>query len=151
MKAAFGMGCFWHSQKIFDNLKGVKKTFVGYMGGKIKNPNYILVCTGLTGHAETVFVEYNPKIISYNKLLEIFFKSHDYSQKNRQGFDIGSQYRGVIFYYNQSQKKIAQEKINELKKIKKVATELIKATEFYKAEEYHQHYIEKNGGKTCQI
>lgn len=144
MKAAFALGCFWRPQKIFDNIKGVKSTLVGYMGGKIKNPNYLMVCTGLTGHAETLLVEYNPKIISYPDLLEAFFNSHDYSQINGQGPDIGSQYRSIIFYYNDSQKNQAYEKIKELGKDKKVATKIIKAGEFYKAEEYHQKYYEKN-------
>jgi len=145
MKAAFALGCFWRPQKIFDNIKGVKKTIVGYMGGKTKNPNYFLVCTGLTCHAETVLIEYDPKIITYKKLLETFFNSHDYSQKNRQGLDIGSQYRSIIFYYNESQKMEALKKIDELSKNKKVATQLMKAGEFYKAEEHHQKYYEKKG------
>ena len=144
MKAAFAAGCFWGVQKSFDKLKGVSSTTVGYMGGKTKNPTYQNVCTGTTGHAETVLVEYNPKIIVYKDLLETFFNIHDPTTINRQGFDIGTQYRSVIFYFNEPQKKQAQtflkHKQEEYKN--KIATKIVKAGTFYKAEDYHQkHYL----------
>ena len=144
-KAAFGAGCFWHIQEEFDKLNGVIKTEVGYMGGNFKNPTYKDVCSDKTGHAEVVLVEYDEKKISFKDLLEVFWKMHTPTTKNRQGFDIGSQYRSVILYYTEKQKKEAIEsRNNKQKKYKnKIVTEIKKARKFYMAEEYHQHYLKK--------
>ena len=144
-KAAFGAGCFWHIQEEFDKLNGVIKTEVGYMGGNFKNPTYKDVCSDKTGHAEVVLVEYDEKKISFKDLLEVFWKMHTPTTKNRQGFDIGSQYRSVILYYTEKQKKEAIEsRNNKQKKYKnKIVTEIKKAGKFYMAEEYHQHYLKK--------
>lgn len=148
-KAAFAAGCFWGIQKAFDETKGVVNTTVGYMGGWKKNPSYVLVCTGMTGHAETVFVEFDPKKVSYEKLLELFWKIHDPTQMNRQGPDIGTQYRSAIFYYSKEQKDQAfKSKEKEQKKLgkNKIATEIVPASEFFKAEEYHQKYYKTHPG-----
>ena len=130
-KATFGAGCFWGIEDKFGNIKGVKSTRVGYMGGKLKNPSYEEVCTGRTGHIEVVEVTFNPKIISYEKLLETFWKIHNPTTKNRQGLDIGIQYKSIIFYHTEKQKAIAENK---------------KTSNFYKAEEYHQKYLKKHKG-----
>lgn len=150
-KAAFGAGCFWHVEQAFREVSGVVDTTVGFMGGHTKNPTYKEVCTDKTGHAETVLVEYDPEEVSYNELLDVFWKIHDPTQMNRQGPDIGSQYRSVIFYYNDGQKKEAQESLDkEQKKTEeKIVTEITSASEFYRAEEHHQRYLEKKGLKTC--
>ena len=154
-QATFGAGCFWGVQSAFEKLKGVKETTVGYMGGTTTNPTYEQVCSNTTGHAEVVIIKYDPKIISYHELLKTFFKIHDPTQKNRQGPDIGSQYRSVIFYYNEEQKTIAQNMIKELDSSgqykKEITTELTKASPFYKAEEYHQHYLKKNKSGACRL
>ena len=150
-KATFGAGCFWHIEEELKKLKGVISTSVGFMGGNFKNPSYKDVCTGETGHAEIVHLEYDPKIISYEKLLEVFWDIHDPTTLNRQGPDIGSQYRSVIFFHNEEQKNIANaSKINLEKSSKfknKIVTEIKPAQDFYKAEEYHQNYFEKQ--KRC--
>jgi|SRR3989338_7034801 len=154
-KAAFGAGCFWHVEEEFRKIYGVVKTSVGYMGGKKRNPTYEDVCTGKTGHAEVLQIEYNAKKVSYEKLLDVFWSLHNPTTLNRQGFDIGTQYRSAIFYHNEGQKKIAnksREKLQSSKyKNKKIITEIIPASEFYKAEEYHQRYLEKKGMKNCSL
>jgi peptide-methionine (S)-S-oxide reductase len=152
-KATFGAGCFWHVEEAFREIKGVSKTEVGYMGGAMKNPTYEDVCTDETGHAEVVQVEFDPKIVSYDKLLEAFWTIHDPTQKNRQGPDEGTQYRSAIFYHSEAQKKAAEKSLKEAqKKFKeKIATEITKAGTFYPAEEYHQKYLMKRGLKTCGI
>jgi peptide-methionine (S)-S-oxide reductase len=154
-KAAFGAGCFWGVEAAFQKIKGVKSTIVGYMGGNFKNPTYEDVCTDKTGHAEVVQIEFDPKLISYEELLEIFWKNHDPTELNRQGFDFGTQYRSVIFYYNEVQKKLAEESKNkkqvELKNNKIIVTEITPARDFYPAEEYHQKYLEKHGRMSCKI
>ena len=146
-KATFGAGCFWGVQSSFDKIDGVTKTTVGYMGGEIKNPSYEDVCTGETGYVEVVQLEFDPEIIKYDELLEIFWKIHDPTQKNGQGFDIGSQYKSTIFYHNEEQNNIAMKsKIqheNTNKYHRKIITEIKKASIFYPAEEYHQKYFEK--------
>ena len=146
-KASFGAGCFWGVEAAYQKIKGVVKTTVGYMGGTLKNPTYEQVCTGKTGHAETIQIIYNEEQISYYKLLEKFWEIHDPTQLNRQGLDLGTQYRSAIFYHNEKQKKIAEESRNkEQKKYnKKIVTEISPATEFYPAEEYHQKYLQKQG------
>jgi len=150
-KATFGAGCFWHVEDEFGKVKGVIKITVGYMGGTLKNPTYKDVCTDKTGHAEVCQIEYDPQKISYEKLLEIFWKIHNSTQLNRQGLDFGTQYRSVIFYHSEEQKKKAIEsKKKEQKKYKnEIVTEIRPAKEFYKAEEYHQKYLQKRNLKTC--
>ena len=149
MKATFGAGCFWCVEDIFRTTSGVKSTTVGYGGGHTKNPTYEEVCTDMTGHAELVQVEYDPNVLSYEKLLDVFWKAHDPTQLNRQGPDIGTKYRSVIFCHDLEQQKIAQEskqKLDDSGKLgKKITTEIKPAPEFYKAEEYHQKYYLKCG------
>lgn len=146
--ASFAAGCFWQVEEAFRHLKGVKETVVGYTGGHKDNPTYEKVCGGQTGHTEAVRVTYDPKEISYEKLLEIFWDSHDPTQLNRQGPDIGFQYRSAVFYHTPEQKKIAEE---SKKKIKGAVTEIVPAEKFWPAEEYHQQYLEKRGLATCGI
>ncbi|MFN4234826.1 MAG: peptide-methionine (S)-S-oxide reductase MsrA [Bacteroidia bacterium] len=146
--ATFGSGCFWCVEAIFQQLKGVEEVKSGYMGGKIKNPTYREVCSGLTGHAEVIQLKYNPSIISYKDLLEVFFQTHDPTTLNRQGADVGTQYRSVIFYHNENQKELAEKIKNELNAQKvfdnPIVTEISPATEFYIAEDYHQNYYNNN-------
>ena len=144
-KALFGAGCFWGIEEYFRKLKGVKKTCVGYSGGSLSNPNYKDVCTGKTEHAEVVLIEYDELLLSYFELLNHFWGCHDSTQTDGQGLDIGTQYRSVIFYYSDEQKKIAEDsKENFQKSINKlVATNINKAKEFFLAEDYHQCYIQK--------
>ncbi len=148
--ATFGAGCFWHVEAAFSEVKGVLSTAVGYMGGDMKNPSYEDVCSDETGHAEVVQVEYDPKKVSYSSVLDIFWKIHDPTTLNRQGPDEGTQYRSVIFYHDEQQKKEAEKsKLVMQKKLgEKVVTSIVKAGMFYKAEEYHQKYFRKHG-KTC--
>ncbi len=152
-KAAFGAGCFWGVEEAFSHIEGVLDTAVGFMGGTTKNPTYKEVCTGLTGHAEVVLITYDPQKVTYQQLLDIFWSIHDPTQYMRQGPDVGSQYRSVIFYYNSEQEKAAKESIDKLNSKgdlgKPVVTEVVPASEFYRAEEYHQKYLEKRGKKTC--
>jgi len=149
MKATFAAGCFWHVEDLFRKTKGVKSTQVGYTGGKLTNPTYEEVCTDKTGHAEAVQVEYDPNEISYDKLLKIFWENHDPTTLNRQGPDIGSQYRSAVFYHDESQKQEAEKSKEELEKSgryqRPIVTEVAPAPEFYKAEEYHQKYFQKHG------
>ena len=144
-KALFGAGCFWGIEEYFRNLEGVKNTSVGYSGGNLDNPSYRDVCTGKTEHAEVVLVEYDEEHLSYPELLNNFWKCHDPTQINGQGIDIGTQYRSVIFYYSDEQKKIAEDsKENFQKSISEpVATIINEAKEFFLAEDYHQCYIQK--------
>lgn len=153
-QAAFGAGCFWGIQYQFDQIEGVIKTVVGYMGGKTKNPSYEAVCTDKTGHAEMVYIEFDENIISYDELLDVFWRIHNPTQKNRQGLDVGTQYRSVIFYYTPKQKELAEKSKEKVEKeiLKKpVATEIVSASSFYPAEEYHQKYLEKNGAVGCPV
>ena len=144
-KALIGAGCFWGIEEYFRKLKGVKKTCVGYSGGNLNNPDYKDVCAGMTEHAEVVFIEYDEVLLTYAELLNHFWRCHNPTQLNRQGLDIGTQYRSVIFYYSDEQKKIAEDsKENFQKSISKpVVTEISKAKEFFLAEDYHQCYIQK--------
>ena len=146
-KAAFGAGCFWHVEDRFAKVKGVLETSAGYMGGHKENPTYKEVCTDKTGHAETVLVEYDPDVVSYRELLEVFWIVHDPTQLNMQGPDIGTQYRSVIFYYDEEQKDEALKSMEEEQKryTRKIVTEIAPAKTFYRAEEYHQRYFEKRG------
>lgn len=144
MKATFAAGCFWHVQEAFDKVKGVKSTEVGFMGGHVKSPTYKQVCTHTTGHAEVVQLEYDPDEVSYEKLLEVFWKIHDPAQLNRQGPDVGEQYRSAIFFHSKEQEKAAKKSKAELeKKGRKIATEVVPASTFWKAEDYHQKYYKK--------
>ena len=155
-KATFAAGCFWGAEEVFRTTPGVISTRVGYTGGKTKNPSYEEVCTDKTGHAEAVEVEFEPQKITYEKLLDIFWSIHDPTTANRQGPDIGTQYRSVIFYHSQEQKTAAFKLKQELEKSAKfnvpIITEIVPAAEFYPAEEYHQKYYQKKGIKpACLI
>lgn len=155
-KALLGAGCFWGVEHILKKIEGVISTVVGYTGGEVADPTYPMVCAGSTGHAEVVLVEFNPDIISYEEILNIFFRLHDPTTLNRQHGDIGTQYRSVIFYYDSEQKKIAESVIKKLTddKIFKdpIVTELKAASPFYRAEDYHQNYLIKNPeGYMCHI
>ena len=151
--AYFASGCFWGTQFHFHRQNGVKRTEVGYMGGHIENPTYDAVCSGTTGHAEAIKVVFNPKEVSYRDLAILFFETHDPSQVDKQGPDIGSQYRSAIFYTSEKQKETIEELIGILEtKGIKVATELEKEKVFYSAEKYHQDYYQKKGGTPyCHI
>lgn len=152
-QATFGAGCFWGVENNFMNLDGVVETSVGYMGSTFKNPTYFDVCSGLTGHAEVVNLSYDSEIIDYKSLCNFFFQIHDATTLNRQGPDIGSQYRSVVFYYNSDQMKVADSLILELNKKNpsspKIVTDVVKAMEYYLAEDYHQKYILKNNLQSC--
>jgi peptide-methionine (S)-S-oxide reductase len=155
-KAVFGEGCFWQIEEVFREVKGVVKTVVGYMGGnekKYPNPGYEEVCSDKTGFIEVCEIEFKPEKISYKELLELFWQSHDSTQMNRQGPDIGSQYKSVVFYFTSSQKREAEKSKREKQKNckKKIVTEIRKAGKFYKAEEYHQQYLAKRVLKTCRF
>lgn len=147
--ATFGAGCFWCVEAQFQLLKGVKSVTSGFSGGTIKNPSYKEVCMGTTGHAEVCQILFDPKLISYDKLLEAFWQTHDPTQLNRQGNDIGTQYRSVIFYHNEQQKLLAEKYKKELNASgawdKPIVTEISPAGPFYKAEDYHQNYFNQNG------
>jgi peptide-methionine (S)-S-oxide reductase len=145
-KAIFGAGCFWGVEAAFRKIEGVVEATSGYSGGRTEDPSYGDVCSGTTGHAEVVEVEYDPDKVSYEELLEVFWKEHDPTTKDRQGLDFGSQYRSAIFYTTPEQEAAAhasREKAQERYR-KPIATEITPAAEFYRAEEYHQRYCEKN-------
>ncbi|MFQ5960011.1 MAG: peptide-methionine (S)-S-oxide reductase MsrA [Candidatus Methylomirabilales bacterium] len=148
-KATFGAGCFWGVEAAFRKVKGVGSTTVGYSGGSFTDPTYKDVCSGKTGHAEVVQVEYDPSKVSYEELLGVFWNVHDPTQLNRQGPDIGTQYRSGIFFHNAEQETAAiasKEKLQQSGRFKKpIVTEISPASEFYRAEEYHQQYFEKCG------
>ncbi len=153
--AIFGAGCFWGVEQAFRQINGVLATEVGYTGGTIVNPTYQDVCTDTTGHAEAVRVIYNPKKVSYDQLLEVFWKNHNPTQLNYQGPDRGTQYRSAIFYADGAQKKAAEASKAKLDKSGKykqpIVTQIVPAAPFYRAEEYHQRYLEKRGLATCHI
>ena len=147
-KATFGEGCFWCSQAIFERVKGVESVYAGYSGGTTNDPNYEEVCTGRTGYAEVVQITYDPKEVSYDELLKIFWKTHDPTTLNKQGNDVGTQYRSVIFYHNDEQKEKAEHYKKALDESgaysDPIVTQIVPFTKFYKAEEYHQDYFAKN-------
>ena len=151
--AYFAGGCFWGVEYYFLKLPGVINTIVGYMGGEVNNPTYQQICTGQTGHAETMRVDFNPQEVSFKTLAKLFFEIHDPTQKNRQGPDVGPEYRSVVFYTSEEQKQITEELIDILKaKNLDVQTEVIKASTFWPAEEYHQQYYQKNSQEPyCHI
>ncbi|MEM2891587.1 MAG: peptide-methionine (S)-S-oxide reductase MsrA [Thermoplasmata archaeon] len=153
-KATFAAGCFWHVEADFRKVKGVKSTVVGYTGGHTRNPTYEDVCTDKTGHAEAVQLEFDPEEVSYEQLLEVFWGIHDPTTKNRQGPDLGTQYRSAIFYHDEKQRRIALESKRRLEESgrlgsRKIVTEILPADEFYRAEEYHQRYYEKHRLSSC--
>lgn len=150
--ATFAAGCFWGVEDAFMKVRGVKSTRVGYTGGNLTNPTYEDVCTDRTGHAEAIQLKYDPKEISYKELLELFWSLHNPTTVNRQGPDIGTQYRSSIFFHTLEQEKIAKRVKQELDGSKfqnKIVTEIVPASIFYPAEEYHQKYYQKIGGRSC--
>jgi peptide-methionine (S)-S-oxide reductase len=154
-KATFAAGCFWGVEAEFRQIKGVKQTTVGYSGGTTESPGYRDVCSGMTGHAEAVEVEYDPAEVSYDELLKVFWENHDPTTLNRQGPDVGTQYRSAIFYHDEAQRAAALESKEKLASSGRyrnpIVTEITPAAEFYRAEEYHQQYLEKRGLATCKI
>jgi peptide-methionine (S)-S-oxide reductase len=154
-KVTFAAGCFWGVEKVYAEIAGVIKTEVGYTGGLKENPTYKEVCGGGTGHVEAVEIEYDPNVLNYEKLLETFWSIHDPTQKNRQGPDVGSQYRSVIFYHDEKQRQLAEkskiELMNSGKYKNPIATQIEPAQKFWRAEEYHQKYLFKNEQAVCHI
>jgi peptide-methionine (S)-S-oxide reductase len=154
-KATFGGGCFWGVEVAFRQIPGVTATQVGYMGGSLKNPTYKDVCTDRTGHAEVVEVTYDPAKVSYEDVLKVFWTCHDPTQMNRQGPDVGTQYRSAIFYHTAEQQAAAQASKQELERAgafqRPIVTAIVPATEFWRAEEYHQQYLQKRGLASCHI
>jgi len=155
LKATFAAGCFWGVEETFRTLPGVTSTRVGYTGGTKENPTYEDVCSNTTGHAEAVEITYDPNKITYKKLLDIFWNNHNPTSLNRQGPDIGTQYRSAIFHHSEKQKSTAEKSKTELEKSgkfkKPIVTQIIPAVEFHEAEEYHQKYLMKKGLKNCHI
>ena len=154
--ATFGNGCFWCTEAIFQQLEGVEKVESGYSGGHVTNPTYKEVCTGNTGHAEALRIVFDPKKISFDELLEVFWQTHDPTTLNRQGNDVGTQYRSVVFFHNNEQKQKAEKYKAELDKSgafnNPIVTEIVPAETFYKAEDYHQNYYNENGSQPyCQF
>lgn len=151
--ATFAAGCFWGVESLFKQVKGVLETTVGYIGGTVSNPTYRQVCTGITGHAEAVQIKYDPRKVSYEELLSLFWRMHDPTTPNRQGPDVGTQYRSAIFYHNEAQRKVAERSKEEFDRsgvyLKKATTQIVPASTFYEAEDYHQDYFEKQGGGAC--
>ena len=154
-KATFAAGCFWGVEATFRQLPGVTSTRVGYTGGKLENPTYKDVSTDQTGHAEAVEVEYDPAKVSYERLMQVFWENHDPTQLNRQGPDWGTQYRSAIFFHNPEQEAAAKASKEALEKsgkfTRKIVTQIVPATTFYPAEDYHQQYLEKRGLTTCHV
>lgn len=153
--ATFAAGCFWGVEATFRQVPGVVSTAVGYMGGTLENPTYQDVCTDKTGHAEAVQITYDPSKTSYNDLLRVFWQNHDPTTPNRQGPDVGTQYRSVIFYHTPEQEALARASIEDLERSgafkRPIVTEIVPASTFYRAEEYHQQYLEKRGLAQCHI
>jgi peptide-methionine (S)-S-oxide reductase len=153
--ATFGAGCFWGVEEAFRRIPGVVDTAVGYMGGQLDNPTYKQVCTDSTGHAEVVQLEYDPAQVGYDRLLDVFWELHDPTTPNRQGPDIGTQYRSAVFYHDDQQQAVAtasKERLQGSGQLRRpVVTEITPASTFWRAEEYHQRYIAKNGGHGCAL
>lgn len=154
-KATFGAGCFWGVEAVFRQLKGVSATAVGYMGGQTRTPTYEDVCTDETGHAEVVQIEYDPAVLPYEDLLKTFWENHDPTTPNRQGPDVGTQYRSAIFYHTPEQKAEAEASKELLEKHRAfknpIVTQIVPAADFWRAEKYHQQYLEKRGLSHCHI
>ncbi|MCI0334938.1 MAG: peptide-methionine (S)-S-oxide reductase MsrA [Planctomycetes bacterium] len=151
----FGSGCFWCTEAMFQNLRGVKSAVSGYSGGRTQNPTYEQICSGNTGHAEVVQVTFDPAVISFDDLLRVFWRTHDPTTLNRQGHDVGTQYRSAIFYHNDEQRKVAEQYKAQLDKSKAfgapIVTEITRFEKFYPAESYHQKYFDLNPGQSyCQ-
>lgn len=153
--ATFAAGCFWGIEDVFRHTNGVVETSVGYTGGHLEEPSYRQVCTGRTGHAEAVEIEYDPTKVTYEQLLEVFWQVHDPTQLNRQGPDHGTQYRSAIFFHDPGQERLARESMAKLQDSGKfrrsIMTEISPAANFWQAEEYHQQYVEKNGHGGCAV
>ena len=149
--ATFGAGCFWGVEAAFRQLDGVDATRVGYAGGRLDNPTYEDVCSHRTGHAEVVEVTYDPEQVSYEQLLDVFWHKHNPTQRNRQGWDIGDQYRSVVFFHDEEQREAAERsKASEQRRYRKpIVTQIEPAATFYEAEDYHQQYLEKRGRSSC--
>jgi len=154
-KATFAAGCFWGVEAAFREVEGVVSTSVGYTGGITNDPTYEAVCTDRTGHAEAVEVVYDPDVVSYEELLDLFWSIHDPTTPNRQGPDIGTQYRSAVFYHDPEQEAAARSKMEMLQRSgiynREIVTEIVLASEFYRAEEYHQRYFEKHGRRGCRL
>ncbi len=154
-RAMFGAGCFWGVESAFGKIEGVVETAVGYSGGRTENPTYEDVCSHTTGHAEVVLLTYDPEKVSFEDLLEVFWKIHDPTQLNRQGPDVGDQYRSAVFYFDEDQRVTAEASRTELRKSgrfdRDIVTEITPASTFYRAEEYHQQFWEKRGRKGCAL
>ena len=148
MKTTFANGCFWCTEAVFTRIKGVKSVISGYSGGALENPSYDQVCSGTTGHAEAAQIEFDSEIISFEKLLDVFWDTHDPTTLNRQGNDVGTQYRSAIFYHNEEQKQIAEKSKKELEENHvyddPIVTEIVPLTNFYPAEDYHKRYYDQN-------
>ncbi len=155
-KATFGNGCFWCTEAIFQRVEGVHSVLSGYIGGKVKNPTYREVCFGRTGHAEAIEITFDPEVVKYEELLEIFWKTHDPTTLNRQGNDVGTQYRSAVFYHDEQQKELAEhykQKLDESGVFNDpIVTEITQASEFYLAEDYHQNYFNEHGNQPyCRV
>ncbi len=154
--ATLGGGCFWCLEAVYDQLRGVQSVESGYAGGHVDDPSYRAVCSGSTGHAEVVQIAFNPDEVSFREILEVFFTIHDPTTLNRQGADVGTQYRSVIFYHSDKQKAVAEQVMDEVRRAglwaNSIVTELTPYSEFFVAEDYHQEYFERNGGQPyCQV
>ena len=149
-RATFAAGCFWGVEEAFRQIRGVLSTRVGYTGGTLANPTYRDVCSDRTGHAEAVEIEFDPGQVSYGELLDVFWRIHDPTTPNRQGPDVGSQYRSAIFFHSPEQEAAARASRERLPHAQRVVTEIVPAKEFYPAEEYHQRYLEKRGAAACR-
>ncbi len=154
-KATFGAGCFWGVEEAFGRIEGVTGTAVGYLGGSLEDPTYEDVCTGRTGHAEVVQVEFDPSRVSFERLLDVFWESHDPTTPNRQGPDIGTQYRSAVFFHDEEQEAAAsasKERVDASGQFRRpIVTEITRATSFFRAEEYHQQYLAKRGRSSCHL
>ncbi|HEX8684474.1 MAG TPA: peptide-methionine (S)-S-oxide reductase MsrA [Ardenticatenaceae bacterium] len=154
--ATLGGGCFWCLEAVYEELRGVERVESGYTGGAVANPSYQAVCTGTTGHAEVVKVTFDPNVVSFRDILHVFFTIHDPTTLNRQGADVGTQYRSAIFYHDEEQRRVAEEVIRELEAEKvwknRIVTQVVPLETYYKAEEYHQGYFRRNPSQSyCQI
>ena len=153
--ATLAGGCFWCLEAVYIEMRGVESVTSGYMGGTVENPTYEAVCSGRTGHAEAVQVKFDPTVVSYRDILDVFWGIHDPTTLNRQGNDVGTQYRSVVFYYSPEQKAAAEASIKKLTASHRfsqpIVTQVVAATDFWKAEEYHQHYLDKNGLSNCRF
>ncbi len=151
--ATFAAGCFWGIEETFRQLPGVTRTAVGYCGGTTESPSYEQVCRGRTGHAEAVELEYDPSVVSYGELLDVFWANHNPTTRNRQGFDIGSQYRSAIFFHSEAQREAAVDSrdVQQHNRRRRIVTEIVPTSRFWRAEDYHQKYLQKRGVASCAV